>query len=142
MRVDAFICLPLRLAIRTFDLLLREIAYFCRPKSILQLSQTLNLPHNPRVSTSLKELYKYYYFAENLQYYHFLHLHRLFISGNTRYKLLEGCSFATLPLIYSYDEYFAKCLKSAERALIRKAIKNGFTVRQIKYDEHLIDITT
>lgn len=140
MRVDNFIYLPLKLATKAFDSILRKARYFLRPKSILQLSQALNLPQNPTITTSLKDIYKYYYFAENLQYYHFLHLHHLFISGNTKYKLLDGCSFATLPLVYSYDEYFAKCLKSAERALIRKAIKNGFTVRQIKYDEHLVDV--
>ena len=122
--------------IQTF---IATIKCLLQSKSFLKDSLIISLPEAQN-NNQIFSLYKYYYFAENLQYYHFLHLHHLFISGDTKYTLLDGCSFATLPLVYSYDEYFAKCLKSAERALIRKAIKNGFTVRQIKYDEHLVDI--
>ncbi len=118
----------------------RKITCLLRPKDILQTSQTLLLPNTPKDIIGLKRVYKFYYFAENLQYYPFIHLHKLFIWGNTKYKVLEGSSFAVIPLACSYDEYFAKCLRPAERALIRKAKKNGFTARQIKYDEHLIDI--
>lgn len=117
-----------------------KIKRILHPKNILQTSQVLLLPNTSKIIINLKSSYKFYYFAENLQYYPFLRLHKLFISDNTKYKLLDGSSFATLPLVYSYDEYFAKCLRLATRALIRKAIKNGFTVRQIKYDEHLVDI--
>ncbi len=122
--------------IQTF---IATIKCLLQSKSFLKDSLIISLPEAQN-NNQIFSLYKYYYFAENLQYYHFLHLHHLFISGDTKYKLLDGYSFATLPLVYSYDEYFAKCLKSAERALIRKAIKNGFSVRQIKYDEHLVDI--
>jgi len=129
-----------KIASAIVNIIQRKIRYFLHPKDILQTSQTLLLPNTPNGIINLKSTYKFYYFAENLQYYPFLHLHKLFFCGNTKYKLLDGYSFATLPLIYSYDDYFVKCLKSAERALIRKAIKNGFTVRQIKYDEHLVDV--
>lgn len=130
----------LRIANSIANIIQRRIRRFLHPRDILRESQVLLLPNASKAEANLKSIYKFYYFADNIQCYPFLHLHRLRIPGTTKYKLLDGCSFATLPLVYSYDEYFDKCLKSAERALIRKAIKNGFTVRQIKYDEHLADV--
>lgn len=130
----------LRIANSIANIIQRRIRHFLHPRDILRESQALLLPNASKDKTNLKSIYKFYYFADNIQCYPFLHLHRLRIPDTTKYVILDGRSFATLPLVYSYDEYFAKCLKSAERALIRKAIKNGFSVRQIKYDEHLVDI--
>ena len=122
--------------IQTIKTILRR---FLSPQGIIDSSLVISLPSTEN-NEDTKSLYKFYYFAENLQYYPFLRLHRLNIFGRIMYKVLEGASFATLPLVYQYEEYFTKCLKSAERALIRKAIKNGFTVQRIKYDDHLTDI--
>lgn len=116
-----------------------RIGLFLSRKDIFQSAQIILLPLSP-VTESLIDLYKFYYFADNLQCYPFLRLRIINLGSSTKYKLLDGGSFATLPLVYSYDEYFTKCIKSAERALIRKAIKNGFSVQQIKYDEYLADI--
>ena len=129
----------IKLTIATLYIIRLKIRCILRSKVILRKSQILDLPNNA-TNDNLPNLYKYYYFSENLQYYPFLRLHRLNIFGGIMYKVLEGASFATLPLIYSYEEYFTKCLKSAERALIRKALKNGFTVQRIKYDDYLTDI--
>ena len=122
--------------IQTIKTILRR---FLSPQGIIDSSLVISLPSTEN-NEDTKSLYKFYYFAENLQYYPFLRLHRLNIFGRIMYKVLEGASFATLPLVYQYEEYFTKSLKSAERALIRKAIKNGFTVQRIKYDDHLTDI--
>ncbi len=122
--------------IQTIKTILRR---FLSPQGIIDSSLVISLPSTEN-NEDTKSLYKFYYFAENLQYYSFLRLHRLNIFGRIMYKVLEGASFATLPLVYQYEEYFTKSLKSAERALIRKAIKNGFTVQRIKYDDHLTDI--
>ena len=49
--------------------------------------------------------------------------------------------FAVLELRYSsIEDYMKKCIKSPERALIRKSIKNGFVVKEINYDDHLGEI--
>ena len=122
--------------IQTIKTILRR---FLSPQGIIDSSLVISLPSTEN-NEDTKSLYKFYYFAENLQYYPFLRLHRLNIFGRIMYKVLEGASLATLPLVYQYEEYFTKSLKSAERALIRKAIKNGFTVQRIKYDDHLTDI--
>lgn len=129
----------LKSIISTLYIIQNKVRCIFRSDAILRESQILSLPVKAP-NDNLLNLYKYYYFAENFQYYPFLRFHKLNIWGSVKYKILEGCSFATLPLNYSYDEYFSRCLKSAERALIRKAIKNDFTVHQIKYDNHLADI--
>lgn len=48
--------------------------------------------------------------------------------------------FAVLRAKYDYKTYFTQCIKSPERALIRKAIKNGYSVKEIAYDSYLLDI--
>ena len=48
--------------------------------------------------------------------------------------------FAILRTEYDYEAYFTKCIKSQERALIRKAIKNGYSVKEIEYDSYIEEI--
>ena len=55
-------------------------------------------------------------------------------------KILWGACFSILHLNFTYDEYFKKVIKSPERALIRKAMKNGFYVQRIEYDDYLEQI--
>lgn len=47
---------------------------------------------------------------------------------------------AYFPLQYDYNSYFSDCIKSPERALIRKAIKNEYSCKEINYDDYLNDI--
>ena len=56
-------------------------------------------------------------------------------------KMYYTLDFAYFPVTCDYDEYFSKRIKSPERALIRKAIKNGFTCGEINYDDYLDDIS-
>lgn len=58
-------------------------------------------------------------------------------NGGGKNLCFWNLDFAWFPLRYNYDAYFKEVIKSPERALIRKAIKNGYTCREINYDEHL-----
>lgn len=51
-----------------------------------------------------------------------------------------SAAWAVLPLKYNFENYFQDVIKSSERALIRKAIKNGYTVKEINYSEHMDEI--
>lgn len=81
------------------------------------------------------DYYHYYFFAELKQYHH-----QYILKSTSSEYLVKGVPFSVFRLDKSYDEYFNKCIKSAERALIRKAIKNGYTAREITYDEYLTEI--
>lgn len=54
--------------------------------------------------------------------------------------MIWNLNIGFLPLCYTYDEYFKNVIKSPERALVRKAVKNGYSCREFKYDELLDDI--
>lgn len=58
-------------------------------------------------------------------------------------RLIYNIDFSFFPLNECYaggfDAYFKK-IKCAERALIRKAQKNGFVCKEICYDEHLDEV--
>jgi len=64
----------------------------------------------------------------------------IYLPGSNKSKRLILCDVGYLPIKYRYDDYFSNVIKSPERALIRKAIKNGFTCREINYDEYLEQI--
>ncbi len=102
---------------------------------VLQLPQLANYS-----ATNPKDLYYYYWFAENIQYYKFP-LKKIESKDNGEIlKVLYTSNFGILPLEYSMGGYFNGVIKSAERALIRKSIKNGYHCKQIRYDDYLDDI--
>ena len=99
-----------------------------------------NLEKNKQNSYSSEKLYLYWWVAENIQYYHLpLIPYKVSLLTKKRY-LGDTPSFAVFPLKYTFNTYFSNVIKSPERALIRKAIKNGIMCRPINYDEHLCDI--
>lgn len=65
-----------------------------------------------------------------------------FIPGTDKTLKMLFFDLAYLPIKYTYDDYFKTILKSPERALVRKAIKNGFVCKEINYDDYLEDIHT
>lgn len=92
---------------------------------------TLVLPHQDFVEEACaSSLYKYYWFAE------------VFMRGKPltfRLKnqlVILSPKYAVLELHYTFDEYLRSCIKSPERALVRKAIKNDFYAKEISYDEY------
>ena len=95
-----------------------------------------NLPLKKIQDMKTKELYRYCWFAENIQYFN-LQL----IKYKKNQYLFKNTQFAFFPLEYSFEEYFETVIKSAERALIRKSIKNGYYCKLINYDNHIEEIT-
>ena len=55
-------------------------------------------------------------------------------------KMFYSVDMGFFPINCNYDDYFANCIKSPERALIRKALKNGYYCKEIDYDNYLGDI--
>lgn len=108
-------------------------------KKIIENSMIIPLPDCNQKSNTV--VYNYYWFAEGLQYYG-LSLEQL--GGwidDKKYKLLgSNIMWGFVSLTFDFETYFEKQLKSAERALIRKALKNGYTVREICYDDFMEDI--
>lgn len=83
------------------------------------------------------ELYLYYWFAENIQYFGFKPTpFKTLFRKKKQYHLGQDAVYATFTLSSTFDKYFQDSIKSSERALIRKAIKNGFYCSPISYDEH------
>ena len=99
----------------------------------------LNLPAPP-IGRDAKSLYFFYWFAENLQYFPYQLIPISTHINKNNNKILWGACFSILHLNFTYDEYFKKVIKSPERALIRKAMKNGFYVQRIEYDDYLEQI--
>lgn len=96
----------------------------------LELPVTHTHTHKAR-RESAAELYKYYLFAEDLKAY------QPQIIWTPKGWYYSDPTYAIIEAQYAYDTYFQNCIKSAERALIRKAIKNNYSVREIQYDEYL-----
>lgn len=98
----------------------------------------IEMPHIPNSNVlDAKKLYKYYWFAENIQYYKPYLVYIQLASGG----VILNPFFAVMPLKYpTIDDYMAKCIKSPERALIRKSVKNGFVVKEIEYDDYICEI--
>lgn len=88
--------------------------------------------------TSRLYLYQLSFYADFIQYFN----GRTVNLRNSKClkKMFYNLDYAYFPINISYDDYFKSLIKSPERALIRKAIKNGYTCRQIDYDEYLSDI--
>lgn len=55
-------------------------------------------------------------------------------------KMFYSVDMGFFPINCNFNDYFANCIKSPERALIRKAIKNGYVCKEIDYDDYLDDI--
>lgn len=111
-----------------------------RSNKILIISVLSIPPTSETDSKNVVKLYKLYWFAEQLQYYN---LKLVLVNGMFKKHqeyLLDGAMYAVFQLYYTFDEYFKECIKSPERALIRKSIKNGFICKPIKYDDYLKDI--
>lgn len=112
------------------------INYF---RAILSLLKDKNrirllLPTAPRIY-SAKGLYRYYWFDE---VFNWSNITSLNVKGGI---YIWRPTYAVLGLQgLSYDTYFSNSIRSAERALIRKAEKNGFTMREIKYDDYLDEV--
>ena len=96
----------------------------------------LELPEVPKKAGTLfpAEMYKFYLFAEDIQ------VCQPKIIKTPKSWYYPELSYAIIKTNYTYDEYFQQCIKSPERALIRKAIKNRYTIREIEYDDHLDEI--
>ena len=82
--------------------------------------------------------YQMSFFAEFKQYFNAKEL--ILPKSKGQKHMFYTLDFAYFPITVSYDEYFTNTLKSSERALIRKAIKNGYSCKQINYDDYLSDI--
>lgn len=98
----------------------------------------------PIIITPLKDnrtnqyLYQMSFFAEFKQYFNAKDL--VLPKSKGQKHMFYTLDFAYFPINISYDDYFTCSIKSSERALIRKAIKNGYTCREIDYDAYLSDI--
>lgn len=87
---------------------------------------------------SKQYLYQLSFFSEFSQYFN---SKLASIHGTLgKKKMFYDLKFAFFPVKYSFEEYFKVCIKSPERAMIRKAIKNGYTCAKINYDDYLDDI--
>lgn len=115
-----------------------RISFIKNSKNILKDAVIINLPH--ALSHDARNLYRYYWAAENLQYYPLKLLPLTLPLSYHQKKILYGSVFSVINLDFSYDQYFQTKIKSPERALIRKAIKNGFTIKRIEYDEYISEI--
>lgn len=121
-------------------------------KRILKIFHNISIKekHNavktkvPIIITPLNNLktnqyfYQLSFFAEFLQYFNAKEL--VVPKSHGQKHMFYTLDFAYFPINISYDDYFINTIKSSERALIRKAIKNGYTCRQIDYDDYLSDI--
>lgn len=83
-----------------------------------------------------KYLYQLSFFAEFKQYFN----SKYFYTNIKHDEIIIDISMASFPIVQDYESYFTKTIKSSERALIRKAVKNGFSCSRINYDEHLNEI--
>lgn len=63
-----------------------------------------------------------------------------YVPGSNKTQKMIFFDLGYMPIQYTYDDYFKSLLKSPERALIRKAIKNGYICKEINYDDYLEDI--
>lgn len=96
----------------------------------------LLLPAAPDEYTAIK-LYPYWWFSDIEQSFH----SRVVYNVMKKYMYVCNPAFGIMCLKdITYDNYFSKYIRSSERALIRKALKNGFTCRPIKYDDYLPEI--
>jgi len=105
----------------------------------------IDLPRNKKGgSKSLDVLYPYLWFAENCQYFSqkivFFGVGFSFLNGFQRKAFYSPLNpYAVFELRHTFDSYF-EVIQPSERALIRKSIKNGFTCREIQYDDFLEEI--
>lgn len=117
-----------------------------RNKEREAIQKAMNAPHVViKQDTSLDDrlkLYQLSFFAEFSQYFGA----RTVKVQDAKYgmgELIYNIDFCFFPLGNSYvegfDAYF-KQVKCAERALIRKAQKNGFLCKSICYGEHLDEV--
>lgn len=113
----------------------RGAFHFLKDKNCIKLQLPPPPPRTNCVYEDVKAIYPFWWFAENIQLYNPPRVH-------TRLGEYWYCpTYAVVDLrSLTYEDYFKTNLRSAERALVRKAIKNGFTVRQIRYDEYLDEI--
>lgn len=96
----------------------------------------LELPHVAYLKrTDSEAMFLYFWFSECNKYFS-----QYLIPIGMGKSALSPSEWAVFKLDCEYQDYFDHRIKSAERALIRKAIKNGFTVRKISYDEYLKEI--
>lgn len=99
-------------------------------------SVVLELPHKAYVKhTDAEAMFLYFWFSECNKYFS-----QYLIPIGEDKVALSPSEWAVFKLDCKYEDYFDHRIKSAERALIRKAIKNGFSVRRISYDEYIDDI--
>lgn len=90
-------------------------------------------------NNSARKMYKYIFFAECIEKYHlrFIPIQRCNVG---KVVVLMAEKWAVLDLKYDFDDYFKSVIKSPERALIRKAIKKGYTVKEINYSDYMDEI--
>lgn len=115
--------------------------FYYYSKSYLETAVILEMPFaDNSIKPSLYTLYKYYWFAELYQYFNFK-LVQIggFLFGPQKYTI-KNQKFAIQKLNISFSTYISSVIKSPERALIRKAIKNNYYCKQISYDNYLKDI--
>lgn len=86
-------------------------------------------------SEGKKYWYQMSFIAEFIQYFNARLVSIPHTKGN--YKMFYSLDFGFFIINQNYEDYFSKSIKSPERALIRKAIKNGYTCKEINYDEYL-----
>ena len=111
---------------------IRAFLSLARDKNCVELElPEVSKPYIP------KALFPYFWFAAMYNWDNYLSIYlsiyrKIYVWRPTYAVLnLEGLT---------YDEYFSHHIRSAERALIRKAEKNGFVCKQINYDDYLDEI--
>lgn len=138
MQVNIIFKKVLKRVYRALDVL--QIQKYISQRQFLQSKErnscVIDLPLEIEGIPLPRKLYKYWWVAENIQYYH---LDLIRYKKNYYFLGIQTC-FAYFPLDYSFEEYFNKVIKSAERALIRKSIKNGFYCKEILYDDYVDEI--
>lgn len=102
------------------------------------LREKIPIYMTPLQQNDTRYFYQLSFWAEFYQYFRGK---TLFVPGTDKTQLMFwSLDFGYLPVKHDYDGYFTNVIKSPERALIRKAIKNGYTCREINYDEYLEEI--
>ena len=104
-------------------------------RKILKENKLTIFPLDNKINKN-KYLYQLSFFAEFKQYFNL----KYFYTNIKHDEILIDISMASFLINQDYESYFSKTIRSSERALIRKATKNGFSCKRINYDEYLNEI--
>ena len=123
--------------IKLFVKVILGLDYLEKSKALKEANRIYITPIDKH--SRLQYFYQFSFYAD---FYQTCKAKDRFIPGTDKTLKMLFFDLAYLPIKYTYDDYFKSVLKSPERALVRKAIKNGFVCKEINYDDYMEDIHT